>query len=141
MSTVGYGDVSVAGEATWRVFIGIVFMFASVVVGLTVFSTAAEAAMNSVGVSPSRYALSKYLSRMVDNYDGTSVPLYKQIRRILYLRVAELVVYFLFFNLIGIFLARIFVRDAELYGAQWSWMTTFYWSVQTTTTIGKLRES
>jgi hypothetical protein len=140
MSTVGYGDVSFAGQESWRVFVGIIFMLISLLVGYTVFATAAEAALARFGLVPSSYIISKFISRFIDSYDGGSVPLYKHIRKVFYLRMTELAAYFLFFILIGIFAARLFVRNGGVEDEQWSWMTTFYWAVQTTTTIGKIIE-
>ena len=44
--------------------------------------------------------------------------------------MAEIFLSFLTLNLFGMFIVKIFVRS------DWSWMTSFYWAVQTTTTIG-----
>jgi hypothetical protein len=43
-------------------------------------------------------------------------------------------------NFFGLLVARAFVNRSEGEGEDWNWMTTFYWAVQTTTTIGKSEE-
>eukprot|EP00934_Nitzschia_sp_Nitz4_P009265 Nitzschia sp. Nitz4//scaffold31_size150131//117489//120534//NITZ4_002847-RA/size150131-augustus-gene-0.8-mRNA-1//1//CDS//3329547716//9255//frame0 len=132
MSTVGYGDVSLASEDGWRVFIGIVFMLVAMGVAYTVFSTAAGAALDASHIgNVAESIIGPYLSKMDD-----STPLYVQIRRVVAFRISELVFWFFALNLIGMFLVRIFIRNTDVESQDWSWMDTFYWAVQTTTTIG-----
>jgi hypothetical protein len=63
-------------------------------------------------------------------------PLYQQIRRLVLLRIGELVFYFLALNLVGASIARAFVNRSPAPEEQWNWSTTLYYAVQTTTTIG-----
>ena len=58
------------------------------------------------------------------------------VRRTYFLKFSIIAGEFLGLNLLGVFLARIFVRLSGEETQQWTWMTTFYWAVQTTTTIG-----
>ena len=62
--------------------------------------------------------------------------LYELIRRCYFVKIFIIAVEFLALNLIGVLLARIFIRLSAEENEQWTWMTTFYWAVQTTTTIG-----
>ena len=131
-------------------------------VAATVFSTAAEAALDGFDAS-SGY---KWISKMIESYDGnnTTIPLHKQVRRIFWYRVSQLVILFVTFNAIGMVLFKISVRrefhshhndddgggggggggDDLLLSSEnittdehdWSWMKTFYWAIQTTTTVG-----
>lgn len=136
MSTVGYGDVTISGQEDWKMLIGIVYMLIALVFGYTVFATAAEVALGDFDMGG--FGVKSYLFRtFLEDYDGTSVPLYRQVRRVVTLRVVELVGYFLILNIFGAMIERLFV-DPDRGEEKWSWMTTVYWSVQTTTTIGKL---
>jgi hypothetical protein len=137
MSTVGYGDVSLAGEARWRVFIGTLYMLVALLVGYTVFASAAGAALGGLDIGGSGRVTSALFRPCVDNYDDGDVPLYKQVRRVVYIRVMELVVYFFLLNLVGVFASRIFVFYSDADDEQWNWMDSLYWAIQTTTTIGK----
>jgi hypothetical protein len=102
MSTVGYGDVSLAGDSRWKIFIGIIFMLVSLIVAYTVFASAAQSAVSRFGLSETGNSISKYVFNYINKYDGESVPLYIQIRRVFWLRAVELVLYFLFFNFVGV---------------------------------------
>jgi hypothetical protein len=140
MSTVGYGDVSLArGEAaTWRVFIGALYMLVALLVGYTVFVSAADLALGGLDIGGSGRVTSVLFRPCVDSYDG-DVPLYQQVRRVVKVRVLELVTFFFLLNLVGVFASRIFVYYTDAEDEQWTWMDSFYWAIQTTTTVGKLR--
>lgn len=129
---MGYGDVNLSGGETWRTFIGILYMLLAMGVAYTVFASAAEAAL---GASRIGNLTESVFGAILPKHDDQT-PLYKQIQRILFLRIAELVFWFFMLNLIGSFVARIFIRTSDLESQQWDWITTFYWAVQTTTTIG-----
>lgn len=62
--------------------------------------------------------------------------LYQLVQRSYLVKIVLISAEFLALNLIGVLLARIFVRLSEEEREQWSWMTTFYWAIQTTTTVG-----
>lgn len=134
ISTVGYGDISVvaSGYEGWRVFVGTLFMILSMVVAVTVFSQLAGTVVNATqGVaSPWMAPLFKQFTDIAD-----TKPLWYQLRTVKMIRLFELSLYFVLLNLFGTFMARlIFLAGKE--DVDWSWTTTFYWSVQTTTTIG-----
>jgi hypothetical protein len=138
MSTVGYGDVSLSGGDRWRTFIGVVYMLVSLIVGYTVFASAAEAALvDGFDIDGSGRATPILFRPFVKKFDPKTTPLYKQVQRITFFRVSELLIYFFALNLVGMFAARIFIHYSDVEGEQWDWMTTFYWAVQTTTTIGE----
>ena len=128
-----YGDVSVIGEDTprWRVFIGILYMIVSMLVLVTAFSAAAEKANEGNPLDWLQRRVIEYFKR-----NKQDQMLYARIRKIVWIKVSHIVVQFLFINLIGVFIARCFINASEEENQQWTWMTTFYWSVQTTTTIG-----
>jgi hypothetical protein len=138
MSTVGYGDISLAGQENWRTFTGIVYMLVALTIGYTVFATAAEMAIS--GLDGSGKVTSVLFRSCVDNFDHTAVPLWQQVRRVTILRLTELVCFFFALNFFALLIARAFTKRAEGEGEDWNWMTTFYWAVQTTTTIGKSEE-
>lgn len=108
-------------------------MLVSMFVAASVFSAAAEMTFGGVfGWN--------MLSWLDNNYSATrDQPLYKQIRRLVWFRVAELTTYFVLLNAVGVFVARAFVNHSDDPEQQWNWVTTIYWAVQTTTTIGYVR--
>ena len=79
---------------------------------------------------------SRLFGRFIDTSDPNfdTLPVWKQLRRIQYVRCAEIFLYFLLLNVFGMCIVMIFVKDSD---PNWTWMTGFYWAVQTTTTIGK----
>lgn len=105
-------------------------MLISIIVGVTVFSAAAEMTFGGI------FGWNFYA--WIESKDSPSryQPLYKQIRRLVWFRVAELTMYFVVLNALGVFVARAFVNRSEDPDQRWDWMTTIYWAVQTTTTIG-----
>lgn len=125
-----------SGGERWRTFIGTVYMLIAMAVAYTVFSTAADAALGAVQMDGSDQPTSILLRPFVRESNSSDMPLYQQIRRMAFLRSLELILWFLILNLIGVFAARFFIRASDLEEEQWDWMTTLYWAIQTTTTIG-----
>jgi hypothetical protein len=109
-------------------------MLVALLVGYTVFASAADLALGGLDISGG--VTSALFRPCVDSYDG-DVPLYKQVRRVVNIRVSELVTYFFLLNLVGIFASRIFIHYTDAEEEQWTWMDSLYWAIQTTTTIGK----
>lgn len=103
----------------------------------TVFSTAASAALSMVQIDGAGQTSSILFRPFVRNIDDVSLPLHERVRRLVMFRVAELLVWFIVLNALGVFMARFFIRTSDIDSQQWDWMTTFYWAVQTTTTIGE----
>lgn len=134
MSTVGYGDVSVSKDAKWKVFIGALYMLLSIVVAMTAFAAAADTAYN-VTLGPLN-AMTESLLNSVGGHSSDKKMLHEHIRRVKIIKIAEVVVQLALLNLVGIFVSRAFANNATLEDEQWDWMTSFYWSIQTTTTIG-----
>ena len=134
MSTVGYGDVSLYeyGQPKWITCIAIVYMLVAMAVALSVFAKVADMAMNGIGL----YKVHMFSRMKTQIMESKDMPLYKQIRRLIALRVIELSIYFFALNLFGVFVARFFIARSDVEGQQWNWMTTLYWAIQTTTTIG-----
>lgn len=132
---MGYGDVNLSGGDPWRTFIGLVYMIVAMVIAYTVFSTAADAALSTAQISGGDGG-SILLKPFVGAANDPNLPLYQRVRRITILRSVELIIWFVILNLLGMFVARYFINRSDLEGEQWDWMTTFYWAVQTTTTIG-----
>jgi hypothetical protein len=135
ISTVGYGDVSIVGSGTegWRVGLGTLFMIVAMVVAVTVFSQ-----LSSMAVGFTQGVASPWMAPLFKPFTdhAESKPLWYQLRTVKFIRMFELSLYFVLLNLFGMFVARIiFVAGTEK--VDWSWMTTFYWAVQTSTTIGR----
>jgi hypothetical protein len=105
-------------------------MLISVVILVTAFSHAM-----SSGSSPILKCYESLVHRYFDKflYDDF---LYMRIRFVVAIDVLWIAGQFFSWNLLGIFVARAFVNNSDEEDEQWTWMTTFYWSVQTTTTIG-----
>mmetsp|Transcript_26017 Transcript_26017/g.54751 ORF Transcript_26017/g.54751 Transcript_26017/m.54751 type:complete len:481 (-) Transcript_26017:186-1628(-) len=132
MSTVGYGDVSLysQGQSNWMTLLAILYMLVSMGIAYTVFSSASEMTFNGVNQN----CLLKKLKIHITEDKHAS--LHKQVRRLVLLRVVELVSYFLLLNFLGVMVAKAMVGRSDEPSQQWNWMTAIYWAVQTTTTIG-----
>ena len=125
----GYGDLTVDQEPRWKAFIGSVYMLLSMVVAVIAFSAAAGATL-----SPLERLFDKLFERFKDQNDEKF--LYKRIRRLKFIKIFELLTQVFTFILIGVFASQIAIQYEENPDAQWTWMTSFYWAIQTTTTIG-----
>ena len=101
----------------------------------SVFSTAADAALSAAQIDTAG-SPTPLVRLFVPYQDNADLPLYKRVRMVAYLRMLELTIWFVLLNLLGMFVARGFIRNSDIDGEQWDWMTTFYWAIQTTTTIG-----
>jgi len=136
ISTVGYGDVSVigSGEEVWRVLIGTLYMIFAMIVAVTVFSSLSSKALefSADAVAPK---LEPFLCKITAM--NKSKRLSSQLRKVWTFKVFGLSLYFLLINIFGMCIAMIVMATTEE-GDKigWSWMTAFYWAVQTTTTIG-----
>jgi Ion channel len=136
MATVGYGDINFTNSSAgnpWRMYIGSVFILVSILMGYTVLATAANANLERMG---NRSKISRYIVERF-NTEGDRLPLHKQIRIVAGFRMAELVLFLIFHVSAGVFAARFAIRYSNQPEHQWSWMTTYYWAIQTVTTVGK----
>lgn len=134
MSTVGYGDFTVSKDEKWRVFIGAIYMILAIVVAVTAFSRAAASAYD---FSFARF--NRMTENMLEKLSGRKFEkklLYQHIRRIKWIKISEIVLQLALLNFIGIVVSRYFANRPNEPDQQWDWMTSFYWAVQTTTTIG-----
>lgn len=129
LSTVGYGDLHVTLTDPWKVLAGICYMILCNVMLIVAFSAAADSSTTIFT------KINDWILHLVWGKNESEL-LYKKVRRVTFLRVGQIVCTFFFLNLIGIFASRVFVLYAEVEGEKWDWMTSFYWAVQTTTTIG-----
>lgn len=125
----GYGDLTVDQDPRWKAFIGSIYMLLSMVVAVIAFSAAAGATL-----SPLERLFDKIFDRF--KLDDERF-LYKRIRRLKFVKIFELITQVFTFVLIGVFASQIAVQYEDNEDAQWTWMTSFYWAIQTTTTIGK----
>lgn len=132
--TSRYGDVSVIDpnldQPRWHVLLGILYMILS----MGVLVTAISAVVSSTGNPLDRmhdWAMD-YFVRSVDKEKF----LYQLIHRTYLVKFFIIAVEFFALNLTGVLFARIFVSLSEEETQQWTWMTTCYWAIQTTTTIG-----
>ncbi|KAL7562552.1 hypothetical protein ACA910_015436 [Epithemia clementina (nom. ined.)] len=132
ISTVGYGDLTVDQGPPYRPFVGILYMLFAMVVAVVALSAIASSTF-----SP----LERVFERIFERFnpkDNKDLFLYQRIRKIKFVKLTELAVEILCFILLGIFGSQLviyFANDLEE-GADWSWMTSFYWATQTATTIG-----
>ena len=130
MSTVGYGDVTVQKNSPGYIFVGIAYMIVALLVAVTAFSAAAENAFSR---------LNGVHERIISFFTGDLLDgklLHQQMRKIKIVKLTEVCIQFALLNLMGFLLARFFV-GGYVAEPEWTWMTTFYWAVQTTTTVGK----
>ena len=107
-------------------------MIVSMVVAAFTFSAAAGAA-----VAPFESFFTKLGGYFLGDEKSDEF-LYQQVRRVKFVKLGEITLQFLLLNLLGVFAARVAValEDGSDPEKQWTWMTSLYWAVQTTTTIG-----
>jgi hypothetical protein len=134
-STVGYGDLSVGKDDRWRLFVGVLYMIASLLVAILAFAAAADQAFSPLNglLGESWQKLNNYLT---GKFFTKGQLLYQQIRRIQFVKIFEVILQFVLLNLLGVFVSRYFANHTDIQSQQWNWMTSLYWAVQTTTTIG-----
>lgn len=107
-------------------------MVVALLVAIIAFSAAAESAMSPIKGFLLRFSPVHYPEGPLK--DGEY--LYQRIRQVKSVMIMDIAIQFTFLNLIGIFASQIFVLTAEAEARQWGWMTSIYWAIQTTTTIG-----
>jgi hypothetical protein len=103
----------------------------AMVVAVIAFSAAADTAL-----SPLENYSDKIFDRFQGKEDDKDTFLYKRIRRAKFVKLTELFCQIFFFILIGVIASQIVVAFEKDPEAQWTWMTSFYWAIQTATTIG-----
>lgn len=133
LSTVGYGDVTIIADDVpqWRVLIGMFYMIISVIVLVTAFNSVAGTARNPVD------DLEDYLLNHYGSDQGNQEKfLHEKLRRIYIIKLTVIAVEFISLNVIGAIVARMFTAASNDPEENWTWIETFYWSIQTTTTIG-----
>ena len=84
MSTVGYGDLSVAQDPAWKSLVGSLYMLLSMVVAVVAFSAAAQASL-----SP----LEKFFDNVFERFTGRSPEdqlLHERVRRVTITKITEL---------------------------------------------------
>jgi len=129
LSTVGYGDLTVDQNPSYRAFIGAMYMLISSVVAVISFS-----AIASQTFSP----LESFFENMFDRFnpkEESDLFLHERLRRIRFIKLAGLAVEVLAFIFLGMFVSQlvIYLDDDPVPGTDWNWMTSFYWAVQVRT--------
>ena len=111
-------------------------------VAVTVFSSMTDAILDKAGTSGESDVLSPLSKPLAKLYASKSLT--QRLKYTFTLRLLEIFIFFLAINILGMVVAKAIVSaDATDQGYDetderyWSWMVAFYWSVQTTTTIGK----
>ena len=155
MSTVGYGDVSVfvgsddldaPAPQTWRIFIAILFMIASLVVSVVGFQAGLDSQfypfLHRLDVFGKRvYEILKDANFVISRSQDKQEEMMSRMRWYKFSYLAEICLSFLLLNLVGVFAVQLSLlceEEDEETGERlsMSWMESFYWAVQTTTTIG-----
>jgi hypothetical protein len=123
----------VGKDDRWRLFVGVLYMIASLLVAILAFSAAADRAFAPLSglIGESWQKLCRY---MTAKFCTSGQLLYQQIRRVKFALIFEVILQFVLLNLVGVFVSRYFANHADIESQQWNWMTSLYWAVQTTTT-------
>jgi len=140
ISTVGYGDITIfSGEdyvENWRIFIAVLYMCLSLVVSVVGLQAGLDGSYN-----PFKKRIDIFLSRCYDIVnEKKNLDKYEDsMMRMKWIKIAELIeimLIFFFLNLLGVIFLRIFLAFDNETETIMSWMESFYWAVQTTTTVG-----
>jgi len=135
LSTVGYGDLSVTKtDGDGRIFIGAAYMILALIVAVAAFSAAAEQAFSPLANYQDKLFCAFY-DRILGKQKEDEL-LYKRIGRVRLVKMSQIFLQFVLLVMIGVCVSQAFPGNEEDDGSEWSWMTSFYWSIQTTTTIG-----
>jgi hypothetical protein len=128
--------------AKWRIFIGAMYMIASLLMVILAFSSIVSQAMtNSSPLLETTITKNISIFSKVSNYIYGKPDikpgelLADKVRRVRVAKLGAICLQFFVLNLLGMFVARFFVHNAVDEAERWSWMETFYWSIQTTTTM------
>jgi hypothetical protein len=114
--------------------VGALYMYLAIIVGVTAFSAAA---VNAYGATMK--PLEKMTVKVLEKVAGRSTDkkfLHEHINKVKYQKITEVVIQLMILNIFGMLANRAFVDRAALHHRDWSWMGSFYWAAQTTTTIG-----
>lgn len=118
----------------WGLLVGVVYMIISILVAILAFSALADQAFSNLS-GPMGGSLQAFCGWMIgDLFNGEHM--HQRIRRVNFTIMAEIIIQFTLLNLVGVFVSRYFANRSDTEKEQWSWMTSLYWAVQTTTTIG-----
>jgi hypothetical protein len=126
----------------WHSLVGSLYMLVATVVAVVAFTAAAD-----LTTSPFHDTI-RSVFRHLENPRNDAVAerlfLHQRLRRVKIVRLTEIFVEVLLFVLIGVVASQICVafvddddiNDVDGKSPKWNWMTSFYWAIQTTTTIG-----
>ena len=138
---MGYGDVTVLkgdGDVEgWRVLIATIFMVMSLIVSVVALQFGLDSKF-----SPFRRRSDQFCGRVLDIVQSARptedkhVDITRRMRWTKYAQIAEILTVFLILNLIGMFAVQIALLTPSGQDMTLSWVVSFYWAVQTTTTIG-----
>ena len=120
-------------------FLGSGFILVAILMGTMVFATAGKWALKFFEFTSNtlRDMLQSYMERGGSDGGNVAIPLHQQTRIQCISRIIELSVMFMLYILIGVVTARVFVYHSDWDEHKWTWMETFYFAVQTVTTVGK----
>ena len=131
--TEGYGDLHATLGNRGSMFIAAIYAIISKITLFVAYSNAIHhSSMHSFFKGMDENKLKAWAVRPGDHTEL----MYKKIRRLEILRIIQVFCNFFVVNLVGVFASRFFVQSATIEGETWDWMTSLYWAVQTTTTIG-----
>ena len=130
LSTVGYGDLSVTGNTNWSLFQGSMFMLFSNFILIFAFG---EVAANSFAPLE---GIQTRLNAWILGKPNDGELLWKKIRRLKVAMAIELIGQFILLIAIGICATQVYRSTTTIPEEQWNFMTSLYWAIQTTTTVG-----
>lgn len=121
----------------WRSFIGSLYMVLSMVVAVAAFSAAAGNAFSYFDDLDDKIVEIFIKSEKADESYRARVARAKTVK------LVGIIFQFLSLNLLGVFVSRAFASSSFREGGgdeaeEWTWMTSFYWAIQTTTTVRQL---
>jgi len=157
MSTVGYGDVTVLYNSanpdidtgtttssdveTWRIFIATIYMILSLIVSVVGFQAGLDNNFSWIRQRLDIFGRRVYEilrdAGLVKGIHDKHDEIISRMRWSKILQLVEITLIFLILNLVGVFAVQLSLLNEKENEHTLTWMESFYWSVQTTTTIGE----
>ena len=138
MSTAGYGNLVVTQDHEWQTLIACLYIVFTIFTAAIAFSAAAHDAFTPISNLMHKVLHIHYPTGPFEEGEY----LYERLRKIKFIRLGEIFLQLTVLQLVGIFASRIAIRLAgDDEAEQWSWLTSLYYTLQTTRYFQTIKRS